>query len=104
MELILPLVWAQTRNGYIFCHCIGNSGNARNGDEETLTFHSVGTLDMTAGAVAQFAPLEPSGSRVQIDDSSFGTDIFDNHQGLCRNDKSFDCCCTLDMKNGMISA
>jgi len=69
-----------------------------------LTFRSVDTLDMTAGAVAQFAPLEPSGSRVQTDDSSSGTDTFDIHQYLCRNDKSFDCCCTLDTKNGMISA
>jgi len=69
-----------------------------------LTFRSVDTLDKIAVAVAQFATLEPSGSRAKIDDSSSGTDTFGIHQDLCRNDKSFDCCCTLDMKNGMISA
>jgi len=69
-----------------------------------LTFHNVDTLDKTAVAVAQFAPLEPSGSRVQIDGSSPGIDISDIHQNLCHSDKSSDCCCTLDMKNGMISA
>jgi hypothetical protein len=40
---------------------------------------------------------------VQIDDGSFGRDISDIHLYLCRNDKISDCCCTLDMKNGMIS-
>ena len=69
-----------------------------------LTSHSVDMLDKTAVAVAQFAPLEPSGSRVQIDGSSFGTDIFDNHQDLCHSDKSFDCCCTLDIELIQFSA
>jgi len=36
-------------------------------------------------------------------DDSFGRDISDIHLYLCRNDKISDCCCTLDMKNGMIS-
>jgi hypothetical protein len=70
-----------------------------NRDEEMWTFHSEDKKDMTALAVARFAPLPlslRSFGRGQTDASSSGIDIFENQNYLCRSDKTDDCCCTSD--------
>lgn len=51
---------------------------------------------MTSGEVDQLAPLTPSVGRVQTGGYRHGIDISDNRQNPCRNDKSFNDCCTLD--------
>jgi hypothetical protein len=46
--------------------------------------------------------LRPQGHPAQIDARIRGKDISDFHVCLCRNDKSFDGCCILGSKSGMI--
>lgn len=67
-----------------------------------------GRMDALAGQVVaadQFAPLPSSlrsGGRGQTGDCTPGKDTSDSRQGLCRNDKSYDCCCISGSETGMI--
>jgi len=82
-----------------FCHSSGSCCNAGSRGGGSWLYRKRDRADISADNL----PPPPSGVRVQIDDGSFGRDISDIHLYLCRNDKISDCCCTLDMKNGMIS-
>jgi len=85
----------QRKNDDTFCHNIGNCCNARNHGEGSLLYRMKDRM----GSADQFSPLPSSLRSVgqgKTDASSSGIDTFGSHLDLCRNDKSFDCCCILD--------
>jgi hypothetical protein len=74
----------------------GNWCNSRSRGEQNWLSHNVDMRDMTAFAVAQFAPLPSSlrsVGRGQTGGNRHGRDTFGIHQDLCHNGKSFGSCC-----------